>query len=119
MDIHQQKQTLFKQGVNIEKILYSNFDDDLFFDLQANILETILDLYFEIYSNYNDDFNLHFFFDEIHEITILGNFIHCLLDTKNIKIYLSDSSSMIINKEISTTLLCSALVRMIFPFSFS
>jgi uncharacterized protein len=117
--LYQQMQTLIQQGINIEKILYINFADDRLFDLQAKNLQSILDAYFELYPKYIDDNDVHFFFDEIHEVSNWENFIRRLLDIKKMAIYLSGSSAKMLSKEIATSLRGRAVVREIFPFSFS
>lgn len=110
--------SLIKQGIPKENILYLNFEDDRFMPCK-NDLQSILDAYFELYPNNTKSTNLHFFFDEVHEAPDWEHFIRRLLDSESMQLYLTGSSSKLLSKEIATSLRGRTLVRELFPFSFT
>jgi predicted AAA+ superfamily ATPase len=60
----------------------------------------------------------YFFFDEIQRIDQWEMFIRRLLDTENIQIFITGSSSKLLGSEIATSLRGRSLAIEIFPFSF-
>ena len=117
--LYQQMQTLLEQGIKIEQILYLNFEDDRLPKITGSDLQKILDAYFELYPQYIDQSNIHFFFDEIQEIDSWEKFIRRLLDTEKMAIYITGSSAKMLSKEIASSLRGRTVVREIFPFSFT
>lgn len=116
--LYQVMETLIKGGLQKEKILYLNFEDDRFIPCR-NHLQSILDAYFELYPEFAKSTDLHFFFDEVHEAPDWEAFVRRLLDTELMQIYLTGSSAKLLSKEIATALRGRTFVREIFPFSFS
>lgn len=116
--LYQQMHTLMQLGIKQEQMLYINFADDRLVNVKSENLQSILDAYFELYPKYLDSKDIHFFFDEIHEIVGWERFIRRLLDTQQMNIYISGSSAKMLSKEIATTLRGRAIVREVFPFSF-
>lgn len=114
----QKIQELLSQGVKKQQILYINLEDDRLDGLKLQDLQKTTDAYFELYPELADN-KMHFFFDEIHEVDHWEKFIRRLLDTEDIQIYLSGSSSKMLSKEIATSLRGRTVVREVFPFSFS
>jgi uncharacterized protein len=117
--LYQQMQSLLKQGIKIEQILYLNFEDERLPNIANNDLQKILDAYFELYPQYINQPNIHFFFDEIQEISGWEKFIRRLLDTEKMAIYITGSSAKMLSKEIASSLRGRTVVREIFPFSFA
>lgn len=116
--MYQQMHELIRQGVDFKKILYINFEDERLSNLKASDLSSLLDAYFELYPLFQDNNDLHFFFDEIHEVVGWEKFIRRLLDTEKMFLYISGSSAKMLSKEIATSLRGRTLTREIFPFSF-
>jgi len=116
--LYQHMQHLLQNGVQRDQILYINFEDDRLVNLTVKDLQSILDAYYELFPQYIDNKNLHFFFDEIHEILGWEKFIRRLLDAELMTIYISGSSAKLLSKEIATTLRGRAITREIFPFDF-
>jgi predicted AAA+ superfamily ATPase len=83
-------------------MLYLNFEDDRLLGFTVHDFQSILDVY---YSNQDYSTKSYFFFDEIQVIDQWEIFIRRLLDTENVQIYLTGSSSKLLSTEI-------------FPFSF-
>jgi uncharacterized protein len=116
--LYQRMQDLLKSGLRQEQILYINFADDRLSDVKSQDFQLLLDAYFEIYPKHIDGVDLHFFFDEIHEVSGWEKFVRRLLDTEKMALYVSGSSAKMLSKEIATSLRGRAIVREIFPFGF-
>lgn len=116
--LYQQIQILIKQGVKLEQIFYLNFADDRLFEFKAEHFKLIISSYFELYPQYLNNPNIHFFFDEIHEITGWEKFIRRLLDTEKFSLYISGSSAKMLSTEIATQLRGRVIIQEVFPLSF-
>jgi len=116
--MYQQMQNLMRDGLPQTNLLYINFEDDRLEDIRVSDLHSILDAYFELYPENVDSKDLHFFFDEIHEVSGWEKFIRRLLDSEQMHIYLSGSSAKMLSKEIATSLRGRTITREIFPYNF-
>ncbi|GAB5411305.1 MAG: ATP-binding protein [Chlamydiales bacterium] len=116
--IYQTINNLLKQGVEQERMLYINFEDDRLDGIQLSNLNEILEAYFELYPEYLNDENVYLFFDEIHEVEGWEKFIRRLLDREKMYICISGSSSKMLSKEIASSLRGRTIVREVFPFNF-
>lgn len=108
---------LLAAGTKKEKILYLNFEDDRLLEFNIHHFQEILDVYYGKYPEHRD-FRCYFFFDEIQRIDQWEMFIRRLLDTENVQVYLTGSSSKLLSTEIASTLRGRSLPIEIFPFSF-
>jgi len=115
---YQKINELLSNGTLKEEILYINFEDDRLLDFKIEHFNTILDVYFSKYPEYRDS-RCYFFFDEIQRIDQWEMFIRRLLDTENVQVYITGSSSKLLSTEIATGLRGRSLTTEIFPFSFS
>lgn len=104
-------------GVPIEKILYLNFEDDRLLGFTVSDFQAILDTYYGKYPEHHN-IKCHFFFDEIQCINQWELFVRRLLDTENLQIYLTGSSSKLLSTEIATSMRGRSLNTEIFPFTF-
>ena len=115
---YQKIHELLSAGVLKEKILYINFEDDRLLDFRVNHFNTVLDVYFSKYPEHRDT-RCYFFFDEIQRIDQWEIFIRRLLDTENVQVYVTRSSSKLLSTDIATSLRGRSLTIEIFPFSFT
>lgn len=113
----QRMRELLAQGVGHDRLLYINFEDDRLLDFAARDFQAILDVYYSRFPH-NRDGNCFFFFDEIQRIAQWESFIRRLLDTEQVQIVLTGSSSKLLSSEIATSLRGRSLSTEIFPFSF-
>ena len=113
----QRMEELLARGVRFDRLLYINFEDDRLLDFKVGDFQTILDIYYSRFPH-NRDGDCFFFFDEIQRIAQWESFVRRLLDTEQIQIVLTGSSSKLLSSEIATSLRGRALSREIFPFSF-
>ncbi|MDO9528201.1 MAG: ATP-binding protein [Syntrophales bacterium] len=114
---YQKIKELITSGTKKEEILYLNFEDDRLLDFTVHDFQKILDIYFGKYPELRDT-RCKFFFDEIQRIDQWEMFIRRLLDTENLQIFITGSSSKLLGSEITTTLRGRSLPIEIFPFSF-
>ena len=114
---YQKVKALIASGIKKEEILYLNFEDDRLLEFHVNNFQEILDVYFGKYPKHRNA-RCYFFFDEIQRIDQWEMFIRRLLDTENIQIFITGSSSKLLGSEIATSLRGRSLATEIFPFSF-
>jgi hypothetical protein len=108
---------LLAAGVQKEKIIYLNFEDDRLLEFNIHHFQEILDVYYGKYPTHRN-LRCYFFFDEIQRIDQWEVFIRRLLDTENIQVCITGSSSKLLSIEIATCLRGRSLPVEIFPFSF-
>ncbi len=109
---------ILAKGNDIQSILFINFEDDRIYPVDRNLLSEILDAYYELYPHKKDS-TVYVFFDEIQNIDGWEKFARRLLDTENVRIYVTGSSSKMLSKELSTSLRGRTLAREIFPLNFA
>ncbi|MCD4722088.1 MAG: ATP-binding protein [Desulfobacula sp.] len=114
---YQKIHELLKTGIKKNEILFLNFEDDRLLEFKLDHFQEILDVYYSKYPE-NRNQTSYFFFDEIQRIDQWEIFIRRLIDTENVQIYLTGSSSKLLSKEIATGLRGRSLTIEIFPFSF-
>ena len=109
--------TLKEDGVDSQKILYINFEDERL-HLDAGSLDLILQSYRELYPDM-DLSKCYFFFDEIQEIEGWEKFISRIYSSVCQNIFITGSTSKLLSKEIATTRRGRTLTFEIYPLSFS
>lgn len=110
---------LLGQGLDFSKILYLNFEDDRLADMEPSNFQDILTAYYELYPHYLGRKDIHFFFDEIQEVSLWEKFIRRLLDRELMHIYVTGSSAKMLSKEIASSLRGRTFSYEVFPFSFA
>ncbi|MFA6568435.1 MAG: ATP-binding protein [Victivallales bacterium] len=108
---------LLSSGIPFSQILYLNFEDDRLLDFSLKDFQSILDVYYGKFPE-NRNVKCYFFFDEIQRIDQWEMFIRRLLDTENVQVCLTGSSSKLLSSEIATSLRGRSMTTEIFPFSF-
>ena len=114
---YQKIKDLIASGIKKAEILYLNFEDDRLLEFTVGNFQEILDVYFGKYPGHRNA-RCYFFFDEIQRIDQWEMFIRRLLDTENLQIFITGSSSKLLGSEIATSLRGRSLPIEIFPFSF-
>ena len=108
---------LLASGINKNQILYLNFEDDRLLEFTIHNFQEVLDVYFGKYPELRST-GCYFFFDEIQRIDQWEIFVRRLLDTENVHVFLTGSSSKLLSTDIATSLRGRALTIEIYPFSF-
>ena len=114
---YQKMRDLIDSGTNRNQILYLNFEDDRLSGLQLKDCQNILDAYYSLYPD-NRKKECWFFFDEVQNVDGWERFVRRLLDTTDIHIVLTGSSSKLLTAEISTAMRGRSINAEIMPFSF-
>ena len=109
---------LLEQGIEKERMLFINFEDERLLPLEVSDFSTILNAYYEMYPAFKEK-KVFLFFDEIPNIAHWERFVRRIHDTENAEINLTGSSSKLLSREIATSLRGRTLSFEIFPFSFA
>lgn len=107
-----------QQRVERSRLVYFNFEDERFADLTVEDLHWIPDEYYAMFPE-NREATVYFFFDEIQLIEDWEKFIRRLLDSENVKIYLSGSSAKMLSREIATSMRGRSVEVTVFPYSYT
>lgn len=115
---YQHMRSLLAGGVPKERLLYLNFEDDRLLPFTAADFQTILDVYYGKHPELKSQ-RCHLFLDEVQRIEHWETFIRRVLDTEDLAVYLTGSSSKLLSSEIATALRGRSYTLELFPFSFS
>ncbi len=103
------------KNLKLENIFYVNFEDNRLEGMGSKELSRIV----ELYRKYNPDSKtMYLFFDEIQNVTGWERFVRRLLERRDVRIFVTGSSSKLLSKEIATTLRGRSLSYTLFPLSF-
>ena len=108
---------LMEKKVGRERILYINIESDLLIGCELPDLRNMLELYYEIYPE-NKNEKVYLFLDEIQIVPGWEKFVRAVIDSENIQVYVSGSSSKLLSKEIATGLRGRTITYHVYPFSF-
>ena len=112
-------QEALDRGLDKEKIVYVNFEDDRLTGFVSEDFQLLLDVYFELYPEHASAGDLEFYFDEIQNIAGWDKFIRRLIDRERMGIYITGSSAKSLSKEIATSLRGRSLETEVFPMQLS
>lgn len=109
---------LFNRGVQAKNILFVNLEDPLFikFQRRQNLLSGLYQAYFE-YAHPSDKPH-HLFLSEIQNVNHWASWIRVALDKQNVHIYLSGSSSRLLEPDLASVLTGRHHIHTLRPFSF-
>jgi predicted AAA+ superfamily ATPase len=105
-------------GVERERLVYFNFEDERLAGLEARDLGVILDEYYRSFPQYRRCRRVTFCFDEIQLVPGWEKFVRRVLDAEDVELFLSGSSAKLLSREIATAMRGRALETVITPFSF-
>lgn len=108
---------LLVQGISRDRIFYINLEDDRLYPVTVKDLDSLLRIYFEIHPENKDD-KIHLFLDEVQNVDGWERFVRRVMDSENIQVYITGSSSKLLSQEIATSMRGRALSYLILPFSF-
>ncbi len=114
----QKMRELLVKGVDRQRLLYLNFEDERLGDVTVDILRTIDETYFRAFPA-RDNAVSYYFFDEIQYVPGWELFVRRILDRHDVRFYLSGSSSRLLSREVATAMRGRALETRVFPFSFA
>jgi uncharacterized protein len=108
---------LLARKENKNSILYVNFEDSRLVGAVSQDLNTLLEVFFEIYPDRNE--KTWVFLDEILVIPDWERFVRTLVDMENVNVFVTGSSSRLMSKEIATSMRGRSLTYNVYPFSFA
>ncbi|MDA8161571.1 MAG: ATP-binding protein [Desulfobacteraceae bacterium] len=107
-----------EQGTGREGLLYFNFEDERLADMKAADLHLLVEEYYRIHPEWRDRKRAVFLLDEIQEVNGWEAFARRLLDTEQMKLFLSGSSARLLSREVATSMRGRAMEALVHPFSF-
>ncbi|MCD4844774.1 MAG: ATP-binding protein [Methanosarcinales archaeon] len=107
-------QELLNKGLEKKRIFYINFEDERLGGISAKDLSRIIELYYKINP---DAGTMYLFFDEIQEVENWEKFIRRITQRKDVRIFLTGSSSKLLSREIATSLRGRTISYNLFPLS--
>jgi predicted AAA+ superfamily ATPase len=116
--VYQQIGDQIAAGIDRERLLYLNFEDERLLPLAAADLSRIPEAFYRR-SPGNREHLCWFFFDEIQNAPGWETFVRRLLETEKVALVLTGSSARLLSREIATSLRGRSLSTEILPFSFA
>lgn len=113
----QEMRALLEKNTEKSRLLYINLESDLLVGCELSDLRNMLELFYEIYPE-NKTKKIYLFLDEIQIISGWEKFVRAVMDSENIQVYVSGSSSKLLSKEIATGLRGRTIPYYVYPFSF-
>ena len=114
---YQKMQELLGEGVEKNRILYLNFEDERLLPFAAADFQLILETYYRKFPAFKDQ-KSYLFLDEVQRIEGWDKFVRRILDAEEMSVCITGSSSKLLSSEIATALRGRSLTAEIFPFSF-
>lgn len=114
---YQYMRELMKKGIDKERLLYINFEDDRLLPFTGTDFQEILDAYYRKFPAFKSE-KCHIFLDEVQNIEGWDRFVRRVLDSENLEVWITGSSSRLLSSEIATSLRGRSISKEIFPFSF-
>lgn len=105
-----------KNGLNINKVLFLNFDDERI-PFDTSELDLILQAYRELYPD-TEMKDVYFFFDEVQLSIGWEQFVRRIYDNESRHIFITGSNAKMLSSEIASSLRGRTLQYEIFPLSF-
>jgi len=115
--LYQTMKLLCASGIDRSRLIYFNFEDERLADISIEDLHWVPDEYYAMFPE-NRSNEVYFFFDEIQLVDGWERFVRRLLDTENIRIYVSGSSAKMLSREIASSLRGRSVEVIIYPYSF-
>lgn len=116
--LYQEMRRLQDQGIELDRMLYFNFEDERLRPYEPSLLADVLDTFHALYPAARGE-GAYFFFDEIQEVPEWGAFLRRVVDTEKATVYVTGSSSKMLSSELKSEFRGRSLVRELFPLSFS
>jgi predicted AAA+ superfamily ATPase len=106
------------RGVERERLVYFNFEDERLGGLRAEELGTILEEYYRQFPKFRQRAEVTWCLDEIQLVPGWERFVRRILDSEKAEVFLSGSSARLLSREVATSMRGRAMETVITPFSF-
>lgn len=97
--------------------LYVNLEDDRLYPPTTEVLDRVLSLYREV-DPASREGTTHLFLDEVQTVEGWERYVRRLVDTEDVRVYLSGSSSRLLRDEVASSLRGRCISYTLLPFSF-
>lgn len=111
-------QELLNEGIELERIVQINFDDERLRGLKVDDLHLIGEVHAEMFPDAAAE-QCWYFLDELQNIDGWEKYARRLLESSRVQLCLTGSSSKLLSKEIATEMRGRSLEIEVFPLSFS
>ncbi len=111
--LYKRAKQLLAQGLQLEELVYIDFDDERLLEMTYQDFDTILQAYMSAYQ-----YKPIFLFDEIHNIDGWEHFARRLANQKY-TVYITGSNARMLSRDIHTTLGGRFTDEKIYPYSFA
>ena len=100
-----------------EESLYLNLEDDRLYPPNVDTMDRVFRLYRVAYPE-SKDWETQLFLDEVQTVEGWERFVRRLVDTENVRVYLTGSSSKLLRDEVATSMRGRCISYTLLPFSF-
>ncbi|MDF1760957.1 MAG: ATP-binding protein [Coxiellaceae bacterium] len=115
--LYQKIHQLLDQGIEKERILFIDFEDDRLLPLTTKKMADLIDEFYSIYPE-NHSRKCYIFLDEVQNVEDWNHVVRRIFKSKPIELIITGSSSKLLSTEISTSLRGRSLAIEVLPFSF-
>jgi len=109
---------LLQKPVAREQILYINFEDDRLYPVEAAELDLILKAHRELFP-FTAEKKVYLFFDEVQNVLGWERYVRRIVDTEDVAVFISGSSSTLLRRELSTAMRGRSISFEVYPLSFA
>jgi predicted AAA+ superfamily ATPase len=106
------------RGIERERLVYFNFEDERLGGLHAEELGTLIEEYYRQFPHFRHQVEVTWCLDEIQIVPGWERFVRRVLDSEKAEIFLSGSSARMLSREVATSMRGRAMETVITPFSF-
>lgn len=115
--LYQKIHQLLDQGVEKERILFIDFEDDRLLPLTTQKMGEIIDEFYSLYPE-NHQRQCYLFLDEVQNVENWHQVIRRLFKSKPVELTITGSSAKLLSTEINTSLRGRSLAAEVLPYSF-
>ena len=106
-----------REGGTDAAVLYVNLEDDRLLNLRLEDMDLLLRTFREVEPGSASVKN-HLFLDEVQVVDGWERYVRRVMDTEDVQVYLTGSSSRLLAKEVATMMRGRAVTYTIYPFGF-
>jgi hypothetical protein len=115
--LYQEMNRLLESGVPLNRILYMNFEDDRIHPLGSGILNDMLEAFYRLSPEARSE-RVYLLLDEIQAVEGWSRFARRVLDTENVRLFITGSSSKLLSAEVATEFRGRGYATELLPLSF-
>lgn len=109
---------LLARGIDKRRIVYINLEDDRLYPIDAQELDLILRGHLELWPELVGQ-RCYLFLDEVQNVTGWERYVRRIHDTENFSIFITGSSSALLQKDMASAMRGRSITYEIFPLSFA